>query len=177
MTDLPIRRHPRLKSYDYSQNGAYFVTFCTAGKEKILSKIRVGRDALIPPRVELTEIGAVVAQAIGKTKAAYPTVQLASSVIMPNHVHLLLTFDHPDGGMRASRPTLAMVVRAIKTSVTRQIGHSIWQDSFYEHVIRNEEDFLNTMAYIQNNPAKWILQKKENSDFERRERYDTIQNA
>ena len=159
MTKLPQRRHPRLKEYDYSENGCYFVTICTAGKACTLSRIAVGRAAHSPPQVQLTELGRVVEQEIGRIETAYENVFLDDYVIMPNHVHLLLTFDRPDGGVWAPRPTLQTVIRTMKTMVTKKIGHPIWQTSFYDHVIRNDEDYRNTREYIENNPLKWLLQR------------------
>ena len=61
------------------------------------------------------------------------------------------------GGVRSPRPTVITVVRGFKSMVTRELGKTIWQTSFYEHVIRNEEDYKNTRQYIDNNPHKWML--------------------
>ena len=76
---------------------------------------------------------------------------------MPNHVHLIVAIEPAaDGGVRAPRPTtLSDIVRSIKAMVTRELGYSIWQTSFYDHVIRNETDYLRIWQYIDNNPAHW----------------------
>lgn len=152
---LPYRKHPRLKEYDYAGCGGYFVTFCTKNRKHLLSSVAVGRDALIPPEVELSSIGKVVDEQIRKTEDSYENIHVDRYVIMPNHVHLLLRIEEADGGMRASRPTVQMVVRAIKSLTTRKIGSAIWQTSFYDHVIRNETDYLSIWEYIEGNPAKW----------------------
>ena len=151
---MNARKHSRLKGYDYSQNGAYFVTFCSQNREEILSKIRVGPDALIGPLVEMTAYGEMVEDAIQGAVLAYPNVDIPCYAIMPNHVHLLVVMER-NGPMGASGPTLGTVVRSIKTKVTRAVGKSIWQEKFYDHVIRNYDDYLQIWNYIESNPAKW----------------------
>jgi REP element-mobilizing transposase RayT len=86
----------------------------------------------------------------------YDGVDIPKYVIMPNHIHMLIVIDSArDGGMRTSRPTLQTVIRSFKTFTTRQIGLSIWQDSFYEHIVRNNDDYLRIWQYIDGNPARW----------------------
>ena len=106
--DLPKRKHPRLKGYDYSQNGCYFVTVCVKNKKHLLGSVRVGRDAFIPPTVKLSEIGKVAEKYIQNINSVYSNVSVENYVIMPNHIHFLFLFYDEvctDGGMRASRPT------------------------------------------------------------------------
>ena len=132
---VPERKHPRLKQYDYSQDGVYFITVCTNGKKRILSRI-VGRPAPWPPEVRLTPIGKIVEQTLKNTANVYPGVSIDHYVIMPNHIHFLLRID--GGGQRAGRPTLMTMIHGFKNVVTRKIGQKIWQNSFYEHVVRDE---------------------------------------
>ena len=154
--ELPVRKHPRLDEYDYSQNGYYFITICVKDRRKILSNISfVGRDAHIPPKVILTDIGTIVDEYIGNINKAYNNIAVDSYVIMPDHIHLLVSIDEfSAGGMKASRPTLNTVVRSLKTMVTKKIGYSIWQSSYYDHIIRNKEDLFETRKYIENNPIR-----------------------
>ena len=70
------------------------------------------------------------------------------------------------GGMGASRPTIHQMVRAIKTGTTRHLGHSIFQTSYYDHVIRGPRDYDEIFQYIQNNPAKWPHDQFYTSDGE-----------
>ena len=156
--DLPQRKHVRLKNYDYSQNGAYFVTICTKERKPLLSSSPVGRGALTPPEIHLSQIGEISERYILSMSTAYACVHVDHYVIMPNHIHLLLWIDSApasNGGMRASRPTLQTIVRSFKTLVTRQLGTSIWQDSFYEHIVRSEASYLEIWKYIDENPIKW----------------------
>lgn len=158
--ELPKRKHIRLPDYDYSRNGAYFVTVCTKNRSHILSQVVVGPDALIGPYVQLTETGRIVEQIILRTEQAYPLVKVEHYVIMPNHIHLLLTLN--SGPVRAPGPTkgeyspaLPQIVKALKGLTTRVVKCSIWQSGYYEHIIRDENDFLARWQYIDQNPARW----------------------
>lgn len=160
--NLPKRKHPRLKGYDYSQNGCCFVTVCVKNKQHLLGKVRVWRDAHIPPSVDLSEIGKVAEKYIRNINSVYNNVTVENYVIMPNHIHFLFLFyDEPDpnGGMRASRPTLFTVIRSFKTMVTKEIGFSVWQESYYDEIIENENGYFDAWRYIDENPVKWVLDK------------------
>ncbi|MGN0984969.1 MAG: transposase [Candidatus Enterenecus sp.] len=150
---MNARKRLRLEGYDYAGSGGYFVTFCTKDREELLSDIRVGPDALIGPQVELTPCGKLVEEAILGAAETYPNVEIPCYAIMPNHVHLLVMIEN--GPMGASGPTLGMVVRSIKTRATRTMGSPIWQEKFYDHVIRNYDDYLRVWNYIDTNPARW----------------------
>lgn len=151
---LPQRRHPRLKDYDYSQDGAYFVTICTKSHRHLFGTIPVGRGAITPPCIDLSKIGKIAEQYLLNINSVYEGVSVDNYVVMPNHIHLLLRIEH-SGGMKASRPTLQTIIRSFKTMITRQLGFSIWQDSFYEHIIRDKNDYSAIWEYISNNPIKW----------------------
>lgn len=148
------RRSMRLKQFDYESPGAYFATICTKEKKSILSAVVRG-DINIAPYVRLTPVGRIV------EKYLLSTPGLDHYVIMPNHVHIILNISATDilqGPMWASAPTTGSVsnrVRTLKTLVTKELGYSIWQRSFYDHVIRNEADYLRIARYIEDNPAKW----------------------
>ncbi len=158
------RKHPRLKNYDYSQNGCYFVTICVKDKKHLLGTVNVGRDAYIPPQTSLSQIGRVAEKYILNIEKVYENIKVENYVIMPNHIHLLLMFDsslRDGGGMKASRPTLHTVVRSLKTMVTKEIGESIWQASYYDRVIDSVEGYEEVWEYIEENPHKWIINKGE----------------
>lgn len=155
--DHPNRKHPRLKEHDYSQNGCYFVTICVKNREPILSGITAGRDALCQPDLAVSDYGKIVEKYISNINSVYDgNVIVDNYVIMPDHVHLLITLCEADGGLRAARPTLYTIVRSLKTMVTRQIGYSIWQTSFYEHIIRSEQEYCEICNYIENNLIRWL---------------------
>ncbi len=145
------RKPNRLKNYDYSSQGAYFITICTLDRKCILSHI-VGGDALIAPQTNLTHCGEIARKYI----ESMPGID--KYVIMPNHIHLLIAIDGP---MKASAPTISVpnLIRSFKVLVSKEIGQSIWQRSFYDHIIRDEEDYLNHLRYIEDNPARWSVDK------------------
>lgn len=145
------RKPNRLKNYDYSSQGAYFITICTLDRKCILSHI-VGGDALIAPQTNLTHFGEIAREYI----ESMPGID--KYVIMPNHIHLLIAIDGP---MKASAPTISVpnLIRSFKVLVSKEIGQSIWQRSYHDHIIRDEEDYLNHLQYIENNPAKWSEDK------------------
>ena len=157
MPDLPQRKNLRLQDFDYDSPGDYFVTICTQNRKCILSEISVGADALGGPTVTLTHTGQIVEKYILSTEDI-PGVSVDKYVIMPNHVHLLLTVENTGGPPRASAPTTALVpnaVSALKRLVNRELGTDIWQRSYYDHVIRNSLDYREIWQYIENNPARW----------------------
>ncbi|MBR5569884.1 MAG: transposase [Oscillospiraceae bacterium] len=156
--DYKSRKKLRLDGYDYNSGGAYFVTVCTQNREPILGTI-VGADDHIGPQINLTPIGAVVA----KYTRTIPGID--SYVIMPNHVHMIIKIsakDPVEGPMWSSAPTntsLVNLVRSWKTIISKELGETIWQRSYYDHVVRDEHDYLKIMNYMQNNPAKWCEDK------------------
>ncbi len=83
---------------------------------------------------------------------------------MPDHIHLLMFIDVNDensGGVGSPRPTLDRIIKALKRMITNEVGFSIWQESFYEEIIRNENAFYNMWDYIEGNPSKWIADGKD----------------
>ena len=157
--DFPRRKPARLREYDYSTPGAYFVTVCTHEKKCSLSTISVGAAIGRPPvdgvSVRLTAFGEIVDLAIRSIPTFYPQVSVDQYVIMPNHVHLILRIHTDENGRMISAPTLSTVVGQMKRWASKQAGESLRQKSFYEHVIRNEADYRRIWDYIDTNPAKW----------------------
>lgn len=152
------RKQLRLKNYDYATNGAYFVTICTQDMKCVLSSI-VGEGFHALPQVELTPIGKEVENTIKYINESSVTTQIIKYVIMPNHVHLLLLIDNQTGG-RGS-PPLQEIVKRLKTYTTKKHRAVLWQRSFYDHIIRNDEDYLMHIQYIDENPKKWLIGKDE----------------
>ena len=145
---FPTRKPHRLDDYDYSTPGAYFVTICTKERRPVLSHIAVGTTIGRPPEVQLSTLGHVVEDAILQIPVRYEGTVLDQYVVMPNHVHLLLQITSPGG------PKLGQIIQQLKGHVTKQWGKPVWQEKFYDHVIRDESDFLIKYQYISNNPAK-----------------------
>lgn len=162
MEKLPVRRSNRLPEYDYSQNGAYFVTFCVKEHKWIFWETKVGAIINRPPgTVPLNEAGRIVEQAIQNIGVCYPGVIVEKYVIMPNHVHLLLLLQQydvrgmPTNGRLIIAPTdISKIVQQLKSYVTKRLGRSVWQKSFHDHVIRNETSYRQIWTYIDENPLK-----------------------
>jgi REP element-mobilizing transposase RayT len=169
------RKSIRLKDYDYSQEGAYFVTICAYGKKCILGDV-------IDWRVELSPIGQIVCAFWFEIPKHFEVVQLDEFVVMPNHVHgiVMITGKRTSvkcTGVKSNAPTrgndyyshisprkdtLSVIVRTYKSAVSRwcrQNGYKDfrWQRNYYEHVIRNEDDLVKIREYIANNAVKWDL--------------------
>ena len=192
---LPRRKTIRLQNCDYSQNGAYFVTICTAYKRPLFGVVRRGDPFGRPPvpaYVELSETGRIVESYLTEIPSHYPDVHLASYVIMPDHIHmiLVLTQNQPQRAGQCPAPTeesdlsrrrggtpgppattektappcrrggtpgppaLPKIINAFKSLTTRKAGTSLWQRGYYEHILRNQQDFDEAAGYIAGNPVR-----------------------
>lgn len=145
------RKPTRLRGFDYAQRRAYFVTVCTQERCEILAKISRGGALLLP-------IGEIVEQEIYGLQLRYDVV-VEKYVIMPNHIHMILF-------LRGNQPakTLSDVLCTLKSITTKRanqidgyIGRQIWQRSFHDHIIRDEEDYSKIWQYIDENPVKWSI--------------------
>ena len=135
------RKNPRLQGYDYSREGVVFVTVCVEGRQKILCSIREPVMEGDAPETVLSEIGTVVERFTNTIPG------IDKYVIMPNHVHLIV--------LNQPGETISQKIRSWKILISKEIGRSIWQRSFYDHVIRDEQDYLAKWKYIDDNPIKW----------------------
>ena len=157
--ELPKRKPTRLKNFDYSTTGAYFITICTENRRKILSKI-VGVDVLGDPKsVELLDYGVVADKYINQLNKFYSNINVDQYVIMPNHIHILL-FVRDDGSPKTSTPTrqtsaVSHFISTFKRFCNKEYGGNIWQRGFYDHVIRGREDYEEHLRYIYENPTRW----------------------
>lgn len=148
------RKNPRLPDYDYGQNNAYFVTVCSTNREHVFGNI-VGAGHPAGPHTDLTDIGHIVNSVILSIPLSYSNVSLDAYTVMPDHVHLLLCIYEPNGPAGCPAPTLPKIVGAFKSICTRKAQRPLWQRGYYEHIIRNREDWENCAKYIANNPAAW----------------------
>ena len=154
-SELPERKRNRLRNFDYSLPGAYFVTICTENRRSTLCRI-VGDGFPVPKRP-----GRIAAEWIERISEKFPGIRICNYVVMPNHIHLLLSIDHI-GGTGDPSPTLGNVIGWYKYSVTKQVntelarqGRHFFQRSFHDHVIRSERDFAKIWNYIEGNPQRW----------------------
>ena len=156
--ELPHRKPTHFRYFDYSENHRYFVTICSDKKRKLFSDIVVG-EGLAPPAIKLSSIGKIIEEQIVGLHFRYAQITIENYVIMSNHIHMLLRLENDSGGASPS-PTLHDLVCTFKSLVTRSCKQKgfqgrLWQRSYYEHIIRNENDYKNIYLYIDNNPAHW----------------------
>jgi len=169
--DLKNRRSIRLKKYDYSLTGAYFVTICTQNKECIFGEV-------LNDETKLSKEGHIIKEEWLKIAILRPYVGLDQFVVMPNHFHGILWIQRDEQGTARCAPTvqqfgkgvsgsLPAIIRAFKSAVTNRInvlrntrGAPVWQRIFYEHVIRNESSLNRIREYILNNPLHWELDRE-----------------
>ena len=164
----PLRRkHLRLRDFDYTQNGAYFVTICTHSRRRLLGDV-------VDDKVVLSAEGRIVLECWQDLTNHYPHIELDDFVVMPNHVHGIVVITDSDKDFSPTDPearlkpattkshSLPEVIRGFKTFSARSInrlrnsaGEPVWQRNYYEHVIRDETSLRMIREYIVNNPAKW----------------------
>lgn len=165
------RKSIRLKDYDYSKEGMYFITICTKNRECILSQIEnknnVGEHDCAQHekiQIKLKHIGKIIEKELLRTKEINENVKIYEYIIMPNHLHMIINIYKNQHRAQSCAPTnnktIGNIIRGIKSSVSGQIGYSICQRNYYEHIIRNEKEYYAICKYIQNNPLNW-----ENDQF------------
>ena len=166
------RRSIRLKGYDYTQSGAYYITIVTYQRQHLFGEVVNGE-------MRLNELGQIARDEWFKTALLRPYVELHEDefVVMPNHAHGIIWIHHNIvgagvGAERRSVPTLikpnvppkslGAIVRAYKSAVTyavnalqNQHGAVLWQRNYYEHIIRDEKDLQAKRDYIMDNPLNW----------------------
>ena len=173
------RRSIRLKGYDYSQAGLYFITICCQDRVCRLGKIENG--VMI-----CNELGEIAYREWMKTAELRPQIELDAFMVMPNHIHGILKINEMDmdtlhspnnmgdnmgdntgecnSPLRSPSNTIGAIIRGYKSSVTKQFGlmgfdEKLWQRNYYEHIIRDEQSYQIISEYIINNPKKWADDK------------------
>jgi len=178
-SSIPRRGSIRLPLFDYSGPGAYFITICTKDKRPLFGRM----DGMV---VRLTKIGEIVDDCWREIPTHFGQVELAVHIVMPEHLHgiiLLRPVQNGDDCAKNSRRarhavplrtgnrrrefavpvarSIPTIVGAFKSAVSKcirlQSGKSIWQRGYYEHVMRNADDFQKTCEYIRLNPVRRAL--------------------
>ena len=175
------RKTIRIKDYDYSNEGMYFITICTKNKIPMLSNIifdTVGNDALVVPN----KIGNIIDECWKNIETQNENIFINEYVIMPNHIHGIIEIKNQkerelkiekrygfEVEERRGRRSLQSILKDFKSVTTRKynkIVNMLWQKSYYEHIIRNEKEYYEIVKYIKNNPLKWIYNNEKNDlDF------------
>jgi len=169
------RKRMRLKDFDYSADGAYFITICTKDKQHFFGDIK--NDKMI-----LNSIGNVAEKCWQEIPDHFPDSEIGEYVIMPNHAHGIIWIKngfvgnenfhslpaentHLHSPRGAKSRSLSSIVRGFKIGVTkwcRTNGHEnfAWQSSFHDRIIRDELELNRIREYIQNNPLNWVLDEE-----------------
>lgn len=161
MDDKVKRKPTRLKGYDYSSAGVYFLTICTQNRRCLLSTV-VGTGLPDCPSVELAPYGRIADKIINQLNDFYEHISVDRYVIMPNHIHLLL-FVQRGGQSRTPVPTrlganstVSRFISTFKRFCNKEYGENIWQDRSYDHIIRDRKDYEEHIKYIHENPMCWL---------------------
>jgi putative transposase len=175
------RRSTRLKGYDYTQEGAYFITICTDRKQWLFGEIQ--NDVML-----LNHYGQIASDCWTETPKHFPHVELDEFIIMPNHMHgiIVITASSSSVGVQHAAPfvslpsetitpqikggSLPAIIRSYKSAVTHQInslyhavGERFWQRNYHDHIIRSEIELNHLRGYIINNPLSWSKDKYHTS--------------
>lgn len=132
------------------------MTICTKDRGCIFGEI-VGDGVLDVPKIHFSIYGNIVNQRIIEMNNTYENINVEKYTILPNHIHLLIHINN-SGTSRTPSPTNAVIpsfVSTFKRLTNKQIGERIWQRSYHDHIIRDENDYLNILEYINSNALKW----------------------
>lgn len=150
----------RLESYNYSWLGAYFITICSYKREDIIGEIEKGL-------MQLSNVGKIVQDCWHQIPVNYNNIKLDDFVIMPSHIHGIIWIvgvihESPHLRIERRKMIISKIIGRFKMNSSKLIndirnskGSRVWQRSYYDHIIRNEDDLNNTKQYIQNNPLNW----------------------
>lgn len=154
------RKNIRLKDYDYSSAGYYFVTIVSYKRNNIFGNIIDGKN-------DLNYLGLIVEETWQEISMHFPSIEIDSHIVMPNHFHGIVIINevgaqHAEPLRHIKTQPLGVIVRSFKSAVTKSahdlglfIGEKIWQRNYYEHIIRDEDDYQQITDYIASNPINW----------------------
>ena len=150
MEGLPKRKNNRLLGFNYANSASYFITICTANRRKIFWNDRTDGT--------LSDQGLIAEQEIIALPERFMLTRIDKYVIMPDHIHMIVTLIGALPGTDEKTPDVKNVIGSFKARVTGRIvnGQSIWQKSFYDHVIRNDKEYSDIWEYIEYNPCKYL---------------------
>lgn len=167
---LHHRHSIRLKEYDYSQNGMYFITVCAQNRECLFGEIIeiVGAGPCARPGMKLNNVGKMIETVWNEIPKYYNNMEIDVFQIMPNHIHGIIVINNGQPqGVAPTKLSLPDVVHRFKTMTTKRyidgvknkhwppFNGKLWQRNYYEHIIRNEQSLEEIREYIVNNPSNW----------------------
>ncbi len=147
--ELPNRKKNRLKDFDYASQHYYFVTICTNKKICFFGKNK-----------SLNKFGSIAEKELINIEKHFSNVEIDKYVIMPNHIHAIIAIYNKKEEEKVLG--LSTVIGLYKSGTTKKLHEAgffgeVWQKSFYDHVIRNQQDYKEICKYIYNNPLKWEM--------------------
>ena len=156
--NLPKRKNNRLLGFNYANSASYFITICTENRRNIFWSEKMDGS--------LSDGGSILEQEIKAAPERFALTRIDKYVIMPDHVHLIITLIGAMPGTDEKTPDVKNVIGSLKARVSGKIGkgRSVWQKSFYDHVIRNDDEYSYVWEYIEYNPCKY-LQRGAYKDF------------
>ena len=177
MEQIITRKSHRLKNYNYSSNGSYFITICVKNKECLLGEIVVGDGAHGVPdytdkndiiylksvnaEMVLSDSGKVVEKYIETSKSAYSGLTVDNYIIMPNHIHMIISLCNETYKCKflPCHDMIPQYVSTFKTLITKETGFSMFQRDYHDHIIRDEKEYAKIWNYIDANPSNWVTDR------------------
>ena len=149
--DIHHRRSIRIKEYDYSQEGIYFITICCKNRGNILGNINEAK-------VELNQFGQILHKELISFNTRYSNSNILKYVVMPDHIHFVIQLKSNN------TKTIGDIIKTYKSITNKKINKiismEVWQRNYYEHIVRNEKELYNIYEYIENNPINWKYKTK-----------------
>lgn len=146
----------RLRTYDYSADGIYYVTICTRKKIPYFGEIKSGK-------MILSDVGAIIEKFWLQIPSHFPSIFLDDYIVMPDHIHAILIIDQKNimtEGLVTRKPnSIGVVINQFKricTVTLKTAGYDfVWQPRFHDHIIRTQPELHRIRKYIAENPSKW----------------------
>lgn len=173
--DIHHRRSIRLQGYDYSRAGAYFITICTQNRECLFGNIIVGATPRGCPEMALTHAGTMIQTIWDEIPFHYTGTEIDEFIVMPNHIHGIIVIMGQPRGVAPTRNTgtlsLGDIVHRFKTMTTKRYADGVkqsgwptfpgklWQQNYWEHIIRNQMELNRIRKYVHDNPTQWDLDR------------------
>lgn len=169
------RKRLRLRNYDYSQNGYYFITICSQQKHNLFGSVIKASSLSDSDIMILNDAGKMVNNILLSSTVHCMTINLHEYVIMPNHLHFIIEIDNSQNNSPENicrfiqsfkRYTTIEYIKGVKSNKYPPFDRQIWQRNYYEHIIRTEKELHKIREYINNNPAKWAEDEYYNCHYD-----------
>ena len=166
--NFPVRKNMRLRGYDYSQNGAYFITICTQNKYHLFGHVGADSISARSAQMFINDAGKMIDSTLNEVFSELNSIILDKYIIMPNHVHMIVIIsqDKKRADMESAhtvaeivqsfkRYTTIKYIAGVKSGIYPAFDKRIWLRSYHDHIIRSEKGYLKICKYIDENPARW----------------------